>query len=106
MNKLALTLPGNYNLQPPTGIPGGGFSPTGQNILVAFVSLLLLIAAVLAIIFLLLGGIRWITSAGDPKGVEAARKQITYAIIGLIVAFLGFIIVNIVGDFLGFNVFG
>lgn len=42
------------------------------------------------------GGIRLITSGGDPKQVAAARQIITYAIIGLIVVLSSFSIIYLV----------
>lgn len=44
--------------------------------------------AVVAVIFLLIGGIRYITSTGDPARITSAKNTIQYAIIGLIVAIL------------------
>ena len=41
------------------------------------------IAAVFTLIWLLLGGIQWITSSGDKAKVEEARDRITQAIVGL-----------------------
>lgn len=52
-----------------------------------------LISAV-ALFFLLLGGIRFITSGGDPKAVEGAKKTMTYALLGLAVIFLVFFIIK------------
>jgi hypothetical protein len=43
------------------------------------------IAAVMVLIYLLWGGIEWITSGGDKGKTENARNKITNAIIGLIV---------------------
>lgn len=105
MEKLALTIDGT-KIPAPQGVPAGGLFTKGEDILKASVNLLFIVAAVLAIIFLILGGIRWITSGGDPKGVEAARKQITYAIIGLIIVFLAFLIVNTIGGLFGIKLLG
>lgn len=77
-----------------------------STILTASINLLFVIAAILTVIFLILGGIRWITSAGDPKGVEVARKQITYAIVGLVIVVLAFFIVGLVGQFFNIKLFG
>lgn len=100
MEKLALTI-GNYTLNPPSSIPSGAVSPVGEKILTALINLMLGLALVLAVIFLVLGGIRWITSAGDPKGIEGARRQIIYAIIGIIIAGFAYAIVITVGNFFG-----
>lgn len=55
----------------------------------------------LAIIFIVIGGIRYILAGGDPKATDSARHQITAALIGLVVALLAVAIVVIVGNILG-----
>ena len=45
---------------------------------------------------LLIGGIKYVISGGDSKKVTDAKNTILYAIIGLIVAFLSYAIVNFV----------
>ncbi len=60
------------------------------------VNLLLYIAGALAVLVLIYGGIRYITSTGDAARVKAAKDTIVYAIIGLIVSLLAYAIVNFV----------
>jgi|SRR3989344_1289242 len=67
----------------------------------AFVNILFALATVLAVIYLIFGGIRWITSRGDKAGVEGARKHIVAAIIGLVVVAGTFLIIQVVFQFLG-----
>ena len=55
----------------------------------------------LTIIFLIIGGIRYITSGGSKEGSEAARSNITNAIIGFIVVIGAFAIKTIVTNVLG-----
>ena len=50
----------------------------------------------IAVIMLIWGGIRYVVSGGDAKKVTDAKNTVLYAIIGLIVAFLAFAIVNFV----------
>lgn len=54
------------------------------------------IVALIAIIMLIYGGIRYITSGGDSKKVTDAKNTILYAIIGLIISFLSYAIINFV----------
>jgi len=63
-----------------------------RNIIISAITL----AALLALIFLIWGGFKWITSGGDKAKVEAARNTIIAAIVGLIVAFLAYFILSIV----------
>ncbi len=57
---------------------------------------LLIAAVIIALFYLVYGGIRWITSGGDKGKVDEARKHIVAAIVGLIVAFVAYFIVQIV----------
>lgn len=45
---------------------------------------------------LIIGGIRYVISGGDSKKVTDAKNTVLYAIIGLVIAFLAFAIVNFV----------
>jgi multisubunit Na+/H+ antiporter MnhB subunit len=47
---------------------------------------------------LIIGGIRYVVSAGDQNAVTSAKNTILYAIIGIIVAFLAYAAVNFVSD--------
>lgn len=67
----------------------------------AVVNLLFLAAGIVALIYLVLGGIKWITSEGDSKNVEGARNQIIAAAIGLAVTFLSYLVLNVLLRFLG-----
>lgn len=62
---------------------------------------LIAIVGGLAIIFLIIGGIRYILARGDEKSAKAAKDQITAAIIGLVIALLAVVLVSIVGSILG-----
>lgn len=84
-----------------------GFKITdlGRVISAAF-ALILFIAGLLAFVFLLLGGIQWITSGGDKAGLESARNKIIHAIVGLIVVFSAWAIVILIQNFLGYTILG
>lgn len=56
----------------------------------------LYIVGIIAVIMLIIGGIRYVTSGGDAKKVTDAKNTVLYAIIGLIISFLAFAIVNFV----------
>jgi hypothetical protein len=60
------------------------------------VTILLIGAALIALFFLIWGGIKWITSGGDKSKVESARNTIIASIIGLIIALLAFFIITVV----------
>ncbi len=57
---------------------------------------ILYIVGIIAVIMLIIGGIRYVISGGDAKKVTDAKNTVLYAIIGLVIAFLAFAIVNFV----------
>ena|SRR5579871_3943948 len=90
--------------------PHGGGNATGNvfhglcsiefgSALGSVISLLFFIAVLIALGFLIYGGIRWITSGGDKANLETARGTIIAAVIGLIIVFLSYIILNLVMQF-------
>lgn len=93
-----------YAQTPLIAPPGSAVNPGNvapEKIPSVFVQLLFIVAAALAIIYLIIGGIRWITSRGDKSAVEGARKQIVAAIVGLVVVALAFLIMSTVFRILG-----
>ncbi len=72
----------------------------------ALVGTVLIIAALLAFLYLILGGIKWITSGGDKAGMEEARNKITHAIVGLIIVGAAWAIMTLVQNFLGVQIIG
>jgi len=69
----------------------------------AAVTFVLIVAVLIALFFLIFGGIRWITSGGDKAKVESARGTIIAAIIGLVIAFLAFFILSLALSFFGLS---
>ena len=77
------------------GLSGQNFGPVvGSAVTFVFV-----IAAIIALGYLIWGGIKWIISQGDKQGVEDARNHIVAAIIGLVLIFLSYLIINIILNF-------
>lgn len=72
----------------------------------AIVGTLLIVAALLAFLYLIVGGIQWITSGGDKAGMESARNKITHAIVGLIIVGAAWAIMLLVQNFLGITILG
>lgn len=111
MSDLALSIPGlggtpAIEIQAPQGIPSGGFVPKGQQIFQTGLSLLLIATLVLSLLSLIFGGIEWITSAGSKEKLQKARNRIIYSILGLVVTFLSFLIINLIGYFFGVALLG
>lgn len=65
-----------------------------DSIFTTIVNILLFIIGAICVIMLIWGGIRYTTSGGASASVTAAKNTIMYAIIGLVIAFLAFALVN------------
>lgn len=52
------------------------------------------IAGLVAVVFVVIGGIQYMTSTGDAAKVQKAKNTILYALIGLVICALSFAIVN------------
>ena len=68
------------------------------------IAVLTLAAGILAFIFIILSGFKFVTAGGDPKKLAGAQATMTYAIIGIIVAILAFVILQVVQFMLQSNV--
>lgn len=79
----------------PTGAPEQLFGG-GNSIFQTVANVLIFIVGAVAVIMLIIGGLRYVVSNGDEKGVVGAKNTILYAIIGIIVAILAFAAVNFV----------
>ena len=62
----------------------------------SIINILLFIIGAVAVIMIIIGGIKYTTSNGDSNQVTSAKNTIMYAIIGLVVALMAFAIVNFV----------
>lgn len=61
----------------------------------------LVFACVVALVLLIFGGAKYITSKGDPEKVKSARMTITWALVGLVLIFLSFFIVSLISQITG-----
>jgi TRAP-type C4-dicarboxylate transport system permease small subunit len=99
MKLLALQIPNAQGtpiqIQGVGGIPQGGANelPNAMN---GIFDLLILTAILLSLAYLIWGGIDWMLSTGDKEKINRARGKIAFAIIGLIVTFAAFLIINTV----------
>ena len=63
-------------------------------------SVLLFIVGAVAVIMIVIGGLRYVISGGDASQVQAAKNTILYALVGIIVAILAYAAVNfVIGSF-------
>lgn len=83
-----------------TGISYGTFTGLGtkdiREGIMNIINVLLGFLGILAIIIILWGGFRWLTSGGNEEKVGEAKKIITAGIIGLIIIFTSYAIASFV----------
>lgn len=60
-----------------------------------------ILAAVIAVVLIILSGIRLMLSGGDPEKVAHAKKSLTFTVIGLVIILLSFVIINLIGRITG-----
>lgn len=67
-----------------------------NEIIQLIVNAIIFVIGIVAVVMIILGGISYATSQGDPSKVKKGKDTILYGIIGLIVALLAYAIVNFV----------
>jgi uncharacterized membrane protein len=55
------------------------------------------IAGFMLLIYLILGGFGYMTSAGDPKKAQEAKSKITSALIGFLIVFIAYWLTRLIG---------
>jgi hypothetical protein len=80
------------------GIPCTGSEESSDlvDFITDVVNVFLALAGVVAVIFIIWGGVRYVSSRGDEQSAGSAKRTILYAAIGLIVIGLSAVIVNFV----------
>ncbi len=68
--------------------------------LTAVKNIILAVLGILVVIMILLAGFQFLTAAGDPKKVEAAKNKIIYAVIGIAVMAVAATIPAFVANFI------
>jgi hypothetical protein len=84
----------------PLTAAGDRFASDPGSLIASLIYFVFVVAVILALGFLVWGGIKWLTSGGDKDSVAGARNTIIAAIIGLVIIFLAYAILNFVVYFL------
>jgi|SRR3989344_1737066 len=96
---VALPLVAGAQFTPPNA--GGTGLPNDSSIsgfILKIINIALAIAGLVAVLFLIIGGFRYITAAGNEETAEKAKKIILNAIIGIVVIILSFVIVRVISN--------
>jgi hypothetical protein len=82
----------------PTGV-SSHFGTNGVESLIIFIiDILLAFAAILAVLFIIIGGYKYIFSGVSEKSAESGKKTLINAIIGLVIIILSYAIVTVLAN--------
>jgi hypothetical protein len=84
----------NPNCDADTGDPGGKLN----DIIATVINVFSIVVGIIAVIMIIIGGLKYITSSGDSGNVTGAKNTILYAVVGLIVVALAQFVVKFVLD--------
>lgn len=99
MNQIAQV---NFNqLQTSFGSNALSASPTIGDVVGKLLLYIYAIGGMALLVYLVIGGFKLMTSSGDPKAIDEAKKAITHALIGFVVLFVAYWIIELAGLVLG-----
>lgn len=103
MKKLALGFPGGYSVEGPSGFKfaGGNLG----SIINALIPYIFGMAGLALLVILIWGGFELMTSAGDPKKMQSAQGKLTNAVVGFIIIFVAYWLVQILEVIFGIKIF-
>lgn len=67
-----------------------------ENVFESVISLAIPLAAIVLFVFLIIGGFKYLTAGSNAGKVEAAQKTITYAILGMVLIALAYLILELI----------
>ena len=70
--------------------------PVFNEVLTFVIRFFFIIAGLVALLYLLLGALSWITSGGNKESVDKAREKIQAALVGLILIFVVLAVVAVI----------
>lgn len=91
-----LTCGSNFDISGKTSCTPSGTTTDFNKLLTTIINIFSAIVGVIAVIMIIVGGLRYITSGGDSSKVSAAKSTLMYAIIGLVIVALAQLIVHFV----------
>ena len=87
-------------------IPNFEFAGKGLgNIITAIIPYIFAASGLIILVYFVIGGLEFLTSGGDPKKTESAKGKLTGAIVGFVIIFVSFWLVQIIGRVLNIEIF-
>jgi len=79
-----------------------GFTiPDFNQVLTFMIRIFFIMSGLIALLYLLIGAMAWITSGGNKESVDKAREKIQAALVGVILLFVVLAIVSLLENLLG-----
>lgn len=88
----------------PTGAFEDLLQITIPEMVPVIIRVIFILAALVALVFLIIGGIKWITAGGDKAATESARATITSALVGLMIVLAAYAIIRLIEFFFGVSI--
>jgi hypothetical protein len=84
---------------------GGGIagSRTVTELIISIINIMLFFAGMVAVVFIIIGGYWYITSAGNEEQAEKGKGTMVNAIIGIVVIILSWTLISVVTRLVGNN---
>lgn len=92
-------------IESPSQVPTGGID-TLQTIIKNGFNIAIIFLIIFALGSTIWSGIQIIQSGGDKQKLQNGKSRLIYSIIGLIIVFMSFFIINVLGFVLGGSFFG
>lgn len=80
----------------PTITPSGSTASTITTLALKLINVLLILGGFVAVLMVILAGLRYITSAGNPEAAKKARGSLIHATIGIVLIVSAFVLVRLV----------
>lgn len=78
------------------GVPCNVGNNTLTGLIIRVIQIILALAGLVAVLVLIIGGFRYVTSFGNEEVTGAAKKMILNALLGIVIIILAFVIVQVV----------
>ncbi len=89
LNNLRVLFPG-------TGIIGSSSLAGPNGLIFNIINALLLIVGAIAVLFVIIGGFWYVTSAGNEEQAEKGRTTVVNSIIGIVIVILSYVVINVI----------
>ncbi|OGD62284.1 hypothetical protein A2160_00625 [Candidatus Beckwithbacteria bacterium RBG_13_42_9] len=104
---LQLTLPGkDMTITEPATFKFAGSAGTLGKVISELLKYIFPIAGLILLFMLIAGGFQLLTSAGNPETTKAGQARVVSALIGFVIVFVAWWLMQIVETVLGFKILG